>query len=259
MLQVEDLSKSFRGLQAVAGYRLALKEGEILGIIGPNGAGKTTIFHLLTGFISPTTGRIRFGDKDITHAPPPRIAKYGLARTFQNIRLFDQLTALENVTIAAQLHTRYNFFEVIASLPGFRRKEGRVRHKALELLELLGLAGLSRRRVDGLAYGDKRRLEIARALATNPRVLLLDEPAAGMNPHESDQLHQLILRLREKFSLTVILVEHDMRLVMNLCERIQAVNHGEIIAEGTPDEIRRHPRVIESYLGTSGTHFDEAH
>jgi len=254
VLQVEDLSKSFRGLQAVSGYRLDLREGEILGIIGPNGAGKTTIFHLLTGFLTPTSGRIRFSDRDITRAAAPRIAKLGLARTFQNIRLFDQLTTLENITVAAQLHTRYNFFEVIASLPGFRRKEKRVRDKALELLELLGLAELGERRVDGLAYGDKRRLEIARALATRPRVLLLDEPAAGMNPHESDQLHQLILRLRDEFSLTVILVEHDMRLVMNLCERIQALNHGEIIAEGTPEEIRQHPRVIESYLGTSGAH-----
>ncbi len=259
VLQIDDLSKFFLGLQAVSGYRLALREGEILGIIGPNGAGKTTIFHLLTGFLRPTAGRIRFGGRDITRAPAPRIAKLGMARTFQNIRLFDQLTTLENVTVAAQLHTRYNFLEIIAGLPGFRRKEASVRDKALGLLELLGLAQLSERRVDGLAYGDKRRLEIARALATDPQVLLLDEPAAGMNPHESDELHQLILRLRDEFSLTVILVEHDMRLVMNLCERIQALNHGEIIAEGTPEEIRRHPRVIESYLGTPGTPIDGAH
>ncbi len=253
ILRVDGLSKSFRGLQAVAGYNLTLNEGEILGIIGPNGAGKTTIFHLLTGFLKPTAGRIRFADHDITGAPSPRIARLGLARTFQNIRLFDKLTVLENVTVAAQLHTRYNIFEVVSGWPTFAAKERRVRARAMELLDLLGLADLRERRVDGLAYGDKRRLEIARALATGPKVLLLDEPAAGMNPRESDDLHALILSLRRDFALTIVLVEHDMRLVMNLCERLQALSYGSVIAEGTADEVRQHPSVIESYLGRAST------
>jgi branched-chain amino acid transport system ATP-binding protein len=240
-------------LQAVSDYHLALQDGEILGIIGPNGAGKTTIFHLITGFLKPSLGRIRFLGHDITGATPPHITRLGLARTFQNIRLFDKLTVLENVTVAAQLHSRYNFAEVLASWPSFRGKERRVTEESLALLDLLGLADQRERRAEALPYGDKRRLEIARALATRPKVLLLDEPAAGTNPHESDQLHQLILTLRREFSLTVVLVEHDMRLVMNLCERLQALSYGKIIAVGTPDMVRQHPQVIESYLGSSGS------
>jgi branched-chain amino acid transport system ATP-binding protein len=253
LLQIERLSKSFRGLQAVADYHLSLREGEILGIIGPNGAGKTTIFHLITGFLKPSLGRIRFLGHDITGATPPHIARLGLARTFQNIRLFDKLTVLENVTVAAQLHTRYNVAEVLASWPTFRGKERRVVEESLTILDLLGLADQRDHRAEALAYGDKRRLEIARALATRPKVLLLDEPAAGTNPHESDQLHQLILTLRRQFALTVVLVEHDMRLVMNLCERLQALSYGKIIAVGTPEAVRQHPQVIESYLGSSGS------
>ncbi len=201
ILKVERLSKSFRGLQAVSDYHLDLREGEILGIIGPNGAGKTTIFHLLTGFLKPTAGTIVYRGRDITNASAPRVARLGLARTFQNIRLFNKLSVLDNVTVAAQLHTRYSFPEVIVGWPSFRRKERRIRDDSLELLDLFGLADQRDRRVDGLAYGDKRRLEIARALATRPKVLLLDEPAAGMNPHESDQLHELILALRRDFEI----------------------------------------------------------
>ncbi|MFQ5784345.1 MAG: ABC transporter ATP-binding protein [Alphaproteobacteria bacterium] len=259
ILKADRLSKSFRGLQAVSGYDLDLREGEILGIIGPNGAGKTTIFHLLTGFLKPTAGRIVYRGHDITGAPAPRVTRLGLARTFQNIRLFEKLTVLDNMTVAAQLHTGYSFPEILAGWPSFWRKERRIRNESLELLALLDLADQRDRRVDGLAYGDKRRLEIARALATRPKVLLLDEPAAGMNPHESDQLHESILVLRRDFALTVILVEHDMRLVMNLCERIQALNYGEVIAEGVPEEVRQHPGVIESYLGTSATTLAGAH
>jgi len=253
LLEIERLSKSFNGLRAVSEYQLALRESEILGIIGPNGAGKTTIFHLITGFLKPSAGRVRFRGHDITDMAPPRIVKLGLARTFQNIRLFDKLTVLENVTVALQLHTRYNFAEVLASWPSFRAKERRIREESLTLLDLLGLADQRARQAGSIAYGDKRRLEIARALATRPKVLLLDEPAAGTNPHESDQLHDLILSLRQQFALTVILVEHDMRLVMNLCQRLQVLNYGKIIAVGTPEEVRQHPQVIESYLGSSGS------
>ncbi len=251
LLQVRNLSKSFRGLLALQGYDLTLRAGEILGIIGPNGAGKTTLFHLLTGFLTPTTGTIHFRGEDVTSAPPPVIAEMGLTRTFQNIRLFDSLSVLDNVMVAQQLHTSYAFWETIIGWPTFLRKERSVRQEALDLLALMGLADQARRRADELPYGGQRRLEIARALATRPAVLLLDEPAAGMNPHESDQLHQLILDLRREFALTIVLVEHDMRLVMNLCERLQVLNYGEIIAEGLPEDIRRHPRVVESYLGAA--------
>jgi branched-chain amino acid transport system ATP-binding protein len=249
ILQTQGLAKSFLGLQALQDFSIAVNVNEILGLIGPNGAGKTTCFNLLTGFLFPTAGRIHFKGGDITGRPPAQIARLGLARTFQNIRVFNSLSVLENVMAAAQLRTHFSLGELLLSAPGFRRKEVQVTARAHELLDLLGLSEYANRPAASLPYAHQRRLEIARALATEPQLLLLDEPAAGMNPAESDSLHQLILDLRTRFQLTVLLVEHDMRLVMNLCERIVVLNYGKIIAEGRPEAVRADPQVIAAYLG----------
>ncbi len=249
ILRTQGLAKSFLGLQALQDFSIAVNVNEILGLIGPNGAGKTTCFNLLTGFLVPTAGRIHFKGGDITGRPPAQIARLGLARTFQNIRVFNSLSVLENVMAAAQLRTRISWGELLLSAPGFRRNEVQVTARAYELLILLDLSEYANRPAASLPYAHQRRLEIARALATEPQLLLLDEPAAGMNPDESDSLHQLILDLRARFQLTVLLVEHDMRLVMNLCERIIVLNYGKIIAEGRPEAVRADPQVIAAYLG----------
>jgi branched-chain amino acid transport system ATP-binding protein len=250
ILQVDRLSKSFLGVQALEDFSATVRPGEILGLIGPNGAGKTTCFNLLTGFLDPTAGRIQFKHQDITGLPPARIARLGIARTFQNIRVFGSLSVLENVQAAAQLRTDISLWETLMSGSGFRRKEAAVKAHTLEYLDLFELTPYVDRPAASLPYGHQRRLEIARALATGPSLLLLDEPAAGMNPAESDALHQLILDLRGRFGLTILLVEHDMRLVMNVCERIVVLNYGHIIAEGKPEAVRADPQVIAAYLGT---------
>jgi branched-chain amino acid transport system ATP-binding protein len=249
ILQTQGLSKSFLGLQALQDFSISINANEILGLIGPNGAGKTTCFNLLTGFLAPTAGRIHFNSEEITGKPPAQIARQGLARTFQNIRVFSTLSVLENVMVAAQLRIHFTFGELLLSAPGFRRKEDQVMAHARELLNTLGLNEYADRPAGSLPYANQRRLEIARALATEPQLLLLDEPAAGMNPAESDSLHQLILDLRSRFNLTILLVEHDMRLVMNLCERIVVLNYGKIIAEGKPEAVRADQQVIAAYLG----------
>ena len=249
ILQTQGLSKAFLGLQALQDFSITINVHEILGLIGPNGAGKTTCFNLLTGFLVPTKGKILFKGDDITGKPPAQVARLGLARTFQNIRVFNTLSVLENVMAAAQLRIHFTFGELILSAPGFRRKEDQVIARANELLDILSLSEYANRTAVSLPYAHQRRLEIARALATEPRLLLLDEPAAGMNPAESDSLHQLILDLRSRFNLTILLVEHDMRLVMNLCERIVVLNYGEIIAKGKPEAVRADPQVIAAYLG----------
>lgn len=249
ILQAHGLAKSFLGVQALQDFSVAVRPGEILGLIGPNGAGKTTCFNLLTGFLVPTAGRIQLEHQDITGLPPARITRLGIARTFQNIRVFGSLSVLENVQAAAQLRTATSLWETLISGPGFRRQEARVKARALEYLDLFGLIHFAERPAASLPYAYQRRLEIARALATGPTLLLLDEPAAGMNPAESDALHQLILDLRGRFGLTIVLVEHDMRLVMNLCERIIVLNYGRIIAEGKPETVRADPQVIAAYLG----------
>lgn len=249
ILKTQGLSKSFLGLKALQDVSLTANVNEILGLIGPNGAGKTTCFNLLTGFLVPTAGRIRFKGEDITGRPPAQIARSGLSRTFQNIRVFHSLSVVENVMAAAQLRTHFSLGEAFLSAPSFRHKEEQVRGRAYELINLLSLSDYADRPAASLPYAYQRRLEIARALATEPELLLLDEPAAGMNPAESDSLHQLILDLRTRFHLTILLVEHDMRLVMNLCERIIVLNYGRIIAEGKPEAVRADPQVIAAYLG----------
>jgi ABC-type branched-subunit amino acid transport system ATPase component len=249
ILRTEGLAKSFLGLQALQDFSITINVNEILGLIGPNGAGKTTCFNLLTGFLVPTGGRIYFKGEDITGRTPAQIARLGLARTFQNIRVFNSLSVLENVMAAAQLRTQFSLGELFLSTPAFRNKEAQVRSRAHELLELLSLSQYASLPAASLSYAHQRRLEIARALATEPHLLLLDEPAAGMNPAESSSLHRLILDLRARFHLTILLVEHDMRLVMNLCERIIVLNYGKIIAEGRPEVVRADPQVIAAYLG----------
>ncbi len=251
ILSVNQLTKSFRGLKALDEVNLNLQSGTIHGVIGPNGAGKTTLFNCLTGQILPTSGKIIFKGENITHLRSPAIAKRGIARTFQNIRLFGTMTVLENVLVAQQLRTRFNFAEVIGNIGSFRRKENALTEAALAHLETFGLADDANREATGLPYGTQRRLEIARALATGPSVLLLDEPAAGMNASETDALHQMILDVQKRYQLTIVLVEHDMRLVMGLCNQITVLSYGKVLAEGRPEDIRQNTQVIESYLGVS--------
>jgi branched-chain amino acid transport system ATP-binding protein len=249
LLEIEGLSKTFKGIHAVEGYHLRLKAGEILGIIGPNGAGKSTLFNLLTGNIRPTRGTIRFKGQDITRFSADRIAAMGVGRTFQNIRLFPSMSVRENVVCGRQVRDRSGLLATLLSLPRFLRAEERLAAQSTELLALFGLADRAEAPAVSLPYGDQRRLEIVRALALEPSLLLLDEPTAGMNPQESLFVLDLIRRIREEYRLTIILVEHNMPLVMELCERVQVLNYGEIVAEGTPEQVRVDPKVVESYLG----------
>ena len=251
LLEVDNVSKAFKGLLAVDGYSLRLRQGEILGIIGPNGAGKTTVFNLLSGYLRPTRGSIHFSGQEITHYPPERIAALGIGRTFQNIRLFQTMTVLENVKTAQQLHDSDSLVTTLLTWPSFRARENRLAQESLEQLGLFELVDRADQHATSLPYGDQRRLEIVRALALRPKLLLLDEPTAGMNPHESMEVLQLIRQIRERYDLTIIIVEHNMPVVMQLSHRIQALNYGQIIAEGTPEEIRGNSQVIEAYLGRS--------
>ena len=249
LLEVRALSKSFRGLQALVDYELRLPPLTIHGVIGPNGAGKTTLFHLLSGFLRPTSGAISFEGTEITGSPAFKVSRMGIGRTFQNIRLFGELSVLENVKVALQGQSGRSMLATLISGPSFQRSERELEARAIELLELFGLAGQRDRSARNLPYGDQRRLEIARAVATHPKLLLLDEPNAGMNPIETRELLGLIRRLRDELGITIVLVAHDIPLVMNLCDRIQVLNYGRLIAEGEPAAVRSNQDVIAAYLG----------
>ena len=253
ILRAAGVGRAFRGLQALADYDLDLRQGEILGVIGPNGAGKTTLFNVVTGFLPPTAGRITFRDRDITGWAPHKIAALGIARTFQNIRLFTRMTVLDNVKTAQQLRGRVNVWETLVTAPSFRRKEHALEDRAMAHLDSLGLAAFAGAFATSLPYGFQRKLEIARALATEPQILLLDEPAAGMNAQETAELTAFIRDIHARFGLTIVVVEHDMSLIMRLCQRIQVLNYGRVIAAGTPAAIRANPKVVEAYLGADET------
>jgi branched-chain amino acid transport system ATP-binding protein len=249
LLEARGLSRSFRGLQALVDYELRLPALTIHGVIGPNGAGKTTLFHLLSGFLRPSSGTIAFEGQDITGSAAFKVSRMGIGRTFQNIRLFGDLSVLDNVKIALQRHSKRSLVGTLLSSPSFRRSERELDDRAVELLELFNLAGQRDRTARNLPYGDQRRLEIARAVGTRPKLLLLDEPNAGMNPIETQELLRLIRRLRDELGITIVLVAHDIPLVMNLCEQIQVLNYGRLIAEGDPAAVRANPDVIAAYLG----------
>jgi branched-chain amino acid transport system ATP-binding protein len=249
LLQLDNLSKRFGGLVAVDRVSFDIRSGEIFGLIGPNGAGKTTLFNLITGLIPASSGVLQFQDQRLNGLPPHRIAACGLARTFQNLRLFGELSALENVQIGRHLLTRESLGASLGRSPQSHLAEQQTREAALDLLALVGLGDLAQQQARTLAYGDQRRLEIARALALEPKLLLLDEPAAGMNPSEKHALSDLIRSIRQRFDLTVLLIEHHVPLVMGLCDRLAVLDFGRLIALGTPEAVRQDPAVIAAYLG----------
>ena len=249
ILELSELTKIFGGLTAVGDVDFNVEKGSITGLIGPNGAGKTTIFNLITGVYKVTSGSIIFDGVEVTNKEPYQIADAGITRTFQNIRLFKKLTVFENVLTACQYNASYNITESILRLPKFRREEKQLKRQAEELLNIMGLWDRKDIMANNLPYGLQRRLEIARALALKPKLLLLDEPAAGMNPDETDQLMRLISEIRNRFELSVLIIEHHMDLVMGICEQIMVLNFGCKLAEGTPAEIQNNSRVIEAYLG----------
>ena len=249
LLKATKLSKVFGGLKAVSNFEVIIEKGELIGLIGPNGAGKTTAFNLLTGVYEPTTGEIELDGKSLVGLKPYQITQLGLARTFQNIRLFSELSVLDNVKIAYHFHVKYGILESVLRMGRYHKEEAEIEQKAIELLKIFKLDDKKDEIAKNLPYGEQRRLEIARALAAQPKLLLLDEPAAGMNPQETQELMKMIQWIKKEFDLTILLIEHDMSLVMNVCERIYVLEYGSMIAQGVPEEIKNNPRVIEAYLG----------
>ena len=249
LLEIDDISIKFGGLAAVSDFSMQMEENDLFGLIGPNGAGKTTIFNMLTGVYEPTGGAIRFNGEVLNGMKPYDITKKKIARTFQNIRLMKNLSVLDNVKVSFTYQADYSLASSVLRLPSYFKQEADIEQKALEILKIFGLLDKKDEKATNLPYGEQRRLEIGRALATHPKMLLLDEPAAGMNPQETQNLMELIQWIRKEFKIAILLIEHDMRLVMGVCESIVVLDYGKIIAQGTPDEIKNNKKVIEAYLG----------
>ena len=249
VLKANNISIVFGGLKAVENFNIEIKEGELVGLIGPNGAGKTTVFNMLTGVYVPTSGTVELRGEDVTKLSPHKRVEKGISRTFQNIRLFKRMSVLENVTLSSNVHMSYSIFDGIFKTKKYWEQEDKATAEAMEILEVLGLTEFADEQAQNLPYGKQRKLEIARALASHPAILCLDEPAAGMNPTETEELMETIKIVREKYNTAILLIEHDMKLVMGICEWIKVISFGKEIATGTPDEIKNNKEVITAYLG----------